>query len=105
MCTTLTGAVLALLKLNPTFLAGGAHWLRWCLLITLLCFLGAGACGGAIASNIPDCKPSEDFATKELQALWTKGLKYPKLACGEHSLFWFGILVAVASIAVSALMP
>lgn len=105
MYTTLTGAVLAFLKFNPKFIAGGEPWLRVCLIVTLFSFLGAGACGGAIASNIPDCKHNEDFATKELTALGIKHLKYPILAHREHGLFWFGILVAAVSIALSVLWP
>jgi hypothetical protein len=106
MYTTLIGAVIAFLKFTPGFTPGGEPWwLRLCLVVTLFCFLGAGACGGAIASNIPDCLPSEDFSTKELTALGIKPLKYPILAHYEHGFFWTGILFAAVSIALSVLSP
>jgi hypothetical protein len=104
--TTLMGAVVAFLKFTHGLSEGEQPWwLRLCLVVTLFCFLGAGACGGAIASNIPDCKRSEDFATKDLTALGIRHLKYPRLAHWEHAFFWTGILVAATSIAFSVLWP
>jgi hypothetical protein len=97
MYTTLTSALLAILKFNQP----SAHWLRVCLAFTLIFFLCAGACGGAIASNIPNFATFEEFDGKELEVFGIRSLKYRSWAHLEHGLFWIGILIAAVSIGIS----
>jgi hypothetical protein len=97
MYTTLTSALLAVLRFNQS----SAQWLRICIVISLFCFLVAGACGGAIASNIPNFKTFADFEKDGLEVFGIRSLKYRNWAHFEHGFFWIGIVIAVVSIAIS----
>jgi hypothetical protein len=91
MYTTLMGAVVAFLKFNAKFTAAGEPWwLRLCLVITLLCFLGAGVCGGAIASNIPDNSGLQTFrglCGEKAYGPWNQRLAVSSLGSQRARLF------------------
>jgi hypothetical protein len=52
----------------------------------------AEACGGIIASNIPEYSDFEEFSNKRI-GLWGRGIfKYRVWATAEHIFFWSGAL-------------
>jgi hypothetical protein len=70
----------------------------WYIKTTKICFLIAGAAGGAIASNIPEYESFDHFAAAKLNVFgpilcWTRP-KYYVLAHVENGAFWIGIVTS-----------
>ena len=57
----------------------------------LVCLLLAGACGGVIASQIPNFRCWDDFEREKLGPWGKKCMSYKKWAQAEHFLFWIGV--------------
>ena len=61
----------------------------------LVCFLVAGACGGVIASQIPNFRCWDDFERTKLGPWGLGWMNYEDWARAEHLLFWIGVAVPV----------
>jgi len=91
---TLIGVCMALAKFGHKVDAVVLNKARFWLGFTAVCFLGAGAAGGAIASNIADRTPDE-FFSKPLTIFGACTLTYNWWEHIEHGFFWVGVLVSV----------
>lgn len=94
MCTGLIAA-LELIEPSAETLSKDHGYLWW----TLAFFLGAGAFGGLVGSNIPYCKTFDEFKGR-----WVRAFGFIPIATGkwcthlEHACFWIGIMIAVVNI-------
>lgn len=94
---TLVGAVIAS-EAHDLFGPGA-------IVVSILCFLLAGACGGIIAVNIAEYDVNKSsisyfFQGCRLRAWFFKrgwGIPYELTARVEHGAFWIGVLVLIAS--------
>lgn len=69
-------------------LSNDIHFIK----IPFICFLIAGACGGVIASNIPEHKNFSSFSQERIGVLGLKIFKYKTWAALEHLSFWIATL-------------
>ncbi len=61
------------------------------LLMPILCFVGAGACGGVIGSSIPHQSGFNQF----IKGKWI-GIGYKSWIRLQHACFWFGVVALIA---------
>lgn len=67
----------------------------WWLVVTLTLFLAAGACGGLIASSIPDHTDYKAFMDAKLGPWHTRLIPARVCVSAEHTFFWVGVAFAL----------
>lgn len=96
---TLVSLLIGFISLGPASLHPIQHL---CLAATTVAFVLAGACGGVVASNIPNLSGMEDFRNSDLGTAWLfpnwLRMKGPKWATLEHLFFWIGIIIALVGL-------
>ena len=93
---TLCTLLIAILGLDPwkEYSTLMSHYL----LVTLVCFIIAGASGGLIGSSLPNYTAWTDFQSARLGPWFLpEKLRMPAawVASAEHSAFWVGIVIAL----------
>jgi FtsH-binding integral membrane protein len=97
---TLVSALLSFLTFSPKQIRKNLYPY---MVVTLVCFVVAGAFGGIIASSIPRFEDYIIFNTTKLGLFWIEdgpegiGL-FKTLASIEHGFFWLGITTAMIGI-------
>ena len=103
---TLVSLLIGLISLGPGNLSPVQHI---CLAVTTVFFVLAGACGGIVASNIPNLSGMEEFNNSDLGTAWLfrerLRMKGPKWASLEHFFFWAGIFVALVGLVPNLPLP
>ena len=74
---------------------GESDYKYWRLLAAAVLFICAGACGGLIASTLPEFKSFRRFERAYLRPWWIRrtfwdGAPYSTWAAAEHAAFWLG---------------
>jgi hypothetical protein len=87
--TTLGAALVAFLGTNR------AGAMKAELIITLACFVLAGACGGIIGSNIPYFDDLDTFSAAKIGPWGFRWIPARELVSLEHFFFWLGIVATL----------
>ena len=77
---------------------GQSNYKYWRLLLAAVLFICAGACGGLIASTLPEFKSFRRFEEAYLRPWWIppgrwQGARYAGWAAAEHATFWLGVVL------------
>ena len=96
MYTGLCAALGTMLGIEP--LKRSVATLQPFLLVTLVCFVVAGAFAGIVGSSLPYHTTWESFATANLGPWKRKWINALVCTHIEHSAFWAGIVVAMTGV-------
>jgi len=102
MYTTLIAALTSVAHFGHKRVSDG---LRICIAATVVCFVIAGAAGGAIASNIPNYANFSTYAADHLNVFGVRPFTYWIWAHIEHGAFWLGLWISVLGLLFAERKP
>jgi hypothetical protein len=96
---TLSTLLVALLGLEG--LKQRAMGMKYFLLLTLVCFMLAGICGGIVASNIPYFTSVDQFSDKNIGPFFAvRAFPLIVWTSAEHVFFWVGVSSALIGVPI-----
>ena len=94
---TLIGLLLATV-IKPGALDNMPHHVYQVIRVVIICYVLAGAAGGAIISNIPNYETFKQYDDERLPIFSFKTLKYRHWATIEHGAFWIGSITLIVGL-------